>query len=291
MDAALLSQLLVNGVCVGLGYGLAAVGLALLFGILDQVNFAHGEVYMVAAFALWFACDQAGVPYWAALPIVVALMAGAGLLLARLVLLPVIDRPFEAVILATLAVSIILQNLVRLGFGATPRHVASPLEGETLVLGPVLVFGQRLFAAALALAALAGLVGLLRGTAAGRAMRAMAQNKDACFMVGIDIRRVTCVSAAIAAALCGLAAVAIAPLFDLYPNMGTDITFKSFAVIIIGGMGNVAGAVAAGLLLGIAESFAGGLVGAAFRDGIGFSLMIVMLLVRPQGLFGKSVRV
>jgi branched-chain amino acid transport system permease protein len=291
MDTSLLSQLLVNGVCVGLGYGLAAVGLALLFGILEQVNFAHGEVYMVGAFALWCTAERFGVPYWLALPLVVALMAGLGLLLAKAVFLPTLDRPFEAVILATFAISIILQNLVRLLFGATPQHITSPLEGVALDVGGVLIFGQRFFAAIVAIAALAGLIAFLRRTETGRAMRAMAQNKDACFMVGIDIRRVTCISAAIGAALCGLAAAAIAPLFDLYPNMGTDVTFKSFAVIIIGGMGNVAGAMVAGLILGVAESFAGGLMGAAYRDGIGFTLMILMLLLRPQGIFGKSVRV
>jgi branched-chain amino acid transport system permease protein len=291
MDILLLSQLLVNGICVGLGYGLAATGLALLFGILEQVNFAHGEIYMVGAFALWWVGEQAGVPYWLALPLVVAAMAGLGLLLAKFVLLPTLHRPFEAVILATLAIAIILQNLVRLLFGATPRRITSPLEGIAFDLGGILIFGQRVLAAITALAALGGLIGLLRRTATGRAMRAMAQNKDACVMVGIDVRRITCISAAIGAALCALAAVVIAPLFDLYPNMGTDVTFKSFAVIIIGGMGNVAGAMVAGLLLGVAESFAGGLIGAAYRDGIGFSLMILMLLLRPHGIFGKSVRV
>lgn len=110
-------------------------------------------------------------------------------------------------------------------------------------------------------------------------------------MVGIDARRITRITAALGAALCALASGAIAPLFDLYPNMGTDVVFKSFAVVIIGGMGNIAGSALAGLLLGVAESLAGGVLGAAWRDGIGFSLMIVMLLLRPHGLFGKSVRV
>ena len=110
-------------------------------------------------------------------------------------------------------------------------------------------------------------------------------------MVGIDIKRITRITGAIGAAITGLAASVIAPMFDLYPNMGTDVVFKSFAVVIIGGMGNIAGTVIAGLLLGIAESFAGGLVNTAVRDGIGFTLMILMLLLRPQGLFGKSVRV
>ena len=291
MDPSLLLQFLVNGICVGLGYGLAAVGLALIFGILEQVNFAHGEIYTIGAFTLWYVSERVGVPYYLAIPLVIILMAAIGLVLAKLVLLPTLDRPFETVILATFAVSVILQNAVRLIFGATPQHIASPLESVVFDATGILVFGQRLFASAIAIAAIAALIGFLRRSETGRAMRAMAQNKQACFMVGIDARRVTYVSAALGAALCGLAAVAIAPMFDLYPNMGTDVTFKSFAVIIIGGMGNIAGAVIAGLLLGVAESFAGGFLGSAYHDGIGFTLMILMLLFRPHGIFGKSVRV
>lgn len=291
MDASLLLQLGANGISVGFGYGLAAVGLALVFGILEQVNFAHGEVYMLCAFALWFVAKALGLSYWMCLPLAVLLMAGFGLILAEVAFLPTLHRPFESVILATFAISVILQNAVRLIFGATPQDIATPLESVTFDIAGVLFFGQRVFVIAVAIVALGGLAAFLRWTATGRAMRAMAQNKEACVMVGIDIRRITRVTAVIGAGLCGLAAAVIAPLFDLYPNMGTDVVFKSFAVVIIGGMGNIAGSVIAGLLLGVAESFAGGLVNAAFRDGIGFSLMIAMLLLRPQGLFGKSVRV
>jgi branched-chain amino acid transport system permease protein len=122
-------------------------------------------------------------------------------------------------------------------------------------------------------------------------MRAMAQNPEACLMVGIDGRRVARWTGALAAGLTGLAGAAISPLFDLYPNMGVEIVVKSFAVVIIGGMGNVWGAAIAGLALGLAESFAGGLGNAGMRDAIAFILMIGMLLARPQGLFGRTVRV
>lgn len=291
MDTALLAQLLANGASVGLGYGLAAVGLALVFGILEQVNFAHGEVYMVGAFALWGLGQATGLPYGVTYAAIVVLMAAFGLLLAEVVFLPTLERSFESVILATFAVSIILQNAVRLAFGATPQRITSPLDAIVIDAGGMLFFGQRLFVAAMALVALTALTLFLRRTETGRAMRAMAQSRAACLMVGIDIRRITRITAAAGAALTALAAGAMAPLFDLYPNMGTDIVFKSFAVVIIGGMGNVTGALLAGLLLGLVESLAGGLLGTAWRDGMGFVLMIGMLLLRPQGLFGKTVRV
>lgn len=287
----MLLQLGANGISVGMGYALAAVGLALVFGILEQVNFAHGEIYMVGAFSLYAFAKLAGLSYATAFLLTLVVMAAVGYALAELAFIPTLDRPFEAVILATFALSVILQNAARLIFGASPKQVAAPFDSITLEWGGVLFFGQRLFVIAIVLIAFSGLVSFLRTTTTGRAMRAVAQNKDAAVMVGIDIRRITRITAALGAVLTGLAAGAVAPLFDLYPNMGTDVVFKSFAVVIIGGMGNIAGSIVAGLMLGIAESYAGGLVDTAVRDGIGFALMILMLLVRPQGLFGKSVRV
>jgi len=290
-DPVFLAQLAANGLSVGLGYALAAIGLALIFGILGQVNFAHGELYMLAAFLLYWAMRALGLPYAVAGIAVIAAMAAAGALLAQVVIVPNLERGFESVVLGTLAVGIILQNAVRLGFGATPLDVSSPLESFSVDVGGVLFFGQRLLVCAAFLAAFAGLWSFLRFSEIGRAMRAMAQNPEACLMVGIDVRRVARWTGALAAALTGLAGVVISPLFDLYPNMGTEVVIKSFAIVIIGGMGNVLGTAIAGIALGLAESYAGGLGNAGIRDAIAFTVMIVMLLARPQGLFGRSVRV
>lgn len=290
-DPLFLAQLAANGLSVGMGYALAAIGLALIFGILGQVNFAHGELYMLGAFLLLWAMQRLGLPYGLAAVLMVAVMAAVGTALAQGIIVPNLERGFEAVVIGTLAVAIILQNAVRLTFGATPLDVSSPLESEVLDIGGVLFFGQRLLVCAVFVAAFAGLAAFLRHTEIGRAMRAMAQNREACVMVGIDVRRVTRWTGALGAALVGLAGVVISPLFDLYPNMGTEVVIKSFAVVIIGGMGNVWGAALAGIALGVAESYAGGLGNAALRDAIAFIVMIVMLLARPEGLFGKSVRV
>ncbi|HWI39507.1 MAG TPA: branched-chain amino acid ABC transporter permease [Burkholderiales bacterium] len=290
-DPVFLAQLAANGLSVGLGYALAAIGLALLFGILGQVNFAHGELYMLGAFLLLWGMTRLGLPYGAAAVLMVFVLAGFGALLAQVVIVPNLARGFESVVLGTLAVGIILQNAVRLGFGATPLDIASPFEGSAFDLGGVLVFGQRLLVAAVFAVAFSALWAFLRYTEIGRAMRATSQNREACVMVGIDVNRVARWTGALAAGLTGLAGVVIAPLFDLYPNMGTEVVIKSFAVVIIGGMGNVWGAAIAGVALGLAESYAGGLGNAAIRDAIGFIVMIAMLLARPEGLFGRSVRV
>jgi branched-chain amino acid transport system permease protein len=290
-DPVFLAQLAANGLSVGLGYALAAIGLALIFGILGQVNFAHGELYMLAAFLLFWVMRSLGLPYAAASLAAVALMAAFGALLAQVVIVPNLDRGFESIVLGTLAVGIILQNAVRLTFGATPLDVSSPFENLAFDVGGVLLFGQRLLVCGAFIVAFTGLWAFLRFSEIGRAMRAMAQNPEACLMVGIDSRRVARWTGALAAALTGLAGVVISPLFDLYPNMGTEVVVKSFAVVIIGGMGNVWGAAIAGMALGLAESYAGGLGNAAFRDAIAFTVMIAMLLARPQGIFGRSVRV
>lgn len=290
-DPLFLAQLAANGLSVGLGYALAAIGLALIFGILGQVNFAHGELYMLGAFLLLWGMQQLGLPYGVAAILMVALMAAVGTALAQGIIVPNLERGFESVVIGTLAVAIILQNAVRLTFGATPLDIASPFEASVVEIGGVLLFGQRLLVCGAFVVAFAGLAAFLRYTETGRAMRAMAQNREACVMVGIDVRRVTRWTGALGAALVGLAGVVISPLFDLYPNMGTEVVIKSFAVVIIGGMGNVWGSALAGIALGVAESYAGGLGNAALRDAIAFIVMIVILLVRPEGLFGKTVRV
>ena len=290
-DPVFLAQLAANGLSVGLGYALAAIGLALIFGILGQVNFAHGELYMLAAFLLFWAMRQLGLPYAAAAVLVIGMMAVVGVAIAQGIIVPNLERGFEPVVIGTLAVAIILQNAVRLIFGASPLDVAAPLETSVVEIGGVLLFGQRLLVGAAFVVAFAGLAAFLRYSEIGRAMRAMAQNPEACLMVGIDARRVARWTGALAAALTGLAGVVISPLFDLYPNMGTEVVVKSFAVVIIGGMGNVWGAAIAGMALGLAESYAGGLGNAVLRDAIAFVAMMVMLLARPEGLFGKTVRV
>lgn len=290
-DPLFLAQLAANGLSVGMGYALAGIGLALIFGILGQVNFAHGEVYMLAAFLLYWAMRALGLPYGVGALATVGAMAAFGVLLAQVVIVPNLERGFEAVVLGTLAVGIILQNAVRLTFGATPLDVSAPLESVSLDLGGVLLFGQRLLVCATFVAAFTGLWAFLRYSEIGRAMRAMAQNPEACLMVGIDGPRVARWTGALAAALTALAGVVISPLFDLYPNMGSEVVVKSFAVVIIGGMGNLWGAAIAGIALGLAESYAGGLGNAAMRDAIAFIVMIAMLLARPQGIFGRTVRV
>jgi branched-chain amino acid transport system permease protein len=284
-------QHLVNGLVQGALYALVAVGLTLVYGVLEVVNFAHGELYMLAAFALYLLFGQLHVTYPLAILLSIGLLMGLGWGLARVAVVPHLRRPFEATVLSTLAASIILQNGARLLFTATPRQVSPPWEELILSLGDVTVTGQRLLILITALLAFAGLHRFIRRSRMGKAMRAAAQNKEACRMVGIDVGRVATQTLALGAGLSGLAGAMVAPLYDIFPAIGTTAVLKSFAVVIMGGMGNVPGAMLAGVLLGLGESLAGGYVSTTAKDALSFSLMILVLLVRPEGLFGRRVRV
>lgn len=291
IDWTLAGQHTVNGLLAGGGYGLAAVGLTLIFGILERVNFAHGEFYMIAAYMLYFLISAAGLPYEVSLVIVLPAMGLIGYVVARAAILPNIERPFAITVVSTLAVAIIMQSVVRLTAGSTPRNVDTRFELQTYDVFGVLVFGQRALVLGVAALSFLGLYFFLRYSRIGVSMRAVAQSRDACVMVGIDVRRVAIWSVVIGSILAGIAGVTMAPLFDLNPDMGVEIVFKSFAVVIVGGLGNVWGAIVSGLVLGIAESFAAGYVSAAVGEGLFFVTMILVLILRPNGIFGQTVRV
>jgi branched-chain amino acid transport system permease protein len=218
-------------------------------------------------------------------------MALAGYLVARAAILPHIDRPFAVTVLSTLAVAIIMQAIVRLTAGSTPLDVETRFEFLTIDIFGILVFGQRALVLAVAAFSFLALYGFLRFSRIGGSMRAVAQNRDACIMVGIDVRRVAVWSVVLGSVLAGVAGVTMAPLFDLNPDMGVDVVFKSFAVVIMGGLGNVWGAIVSGLMLGVAEAFAAGYGSAAAGEGLFFVTMILVLVLRPHGIFGRTVRV
>jgi len=287
----MLLQHVINGLVQGSLYALVAVGLTLVYGVLEVVNFAHGELYMLAAFALYLLFHLAHLPYPLAILLTVSVLMGVGYVLARAAVVPHLQRPFEVTVLATLAASIILQNGARFVFTATPRKVHPPWEDVVLQLLDLTLTGQRLLVLGTAIVAFAALHLFIHRSRAGKAMRACAQNKAACRMVGISTDRVACHTLAVGAGLCGLAGAMVAPLYDIFPGIGTSVVFKSFAVVIMGGLGNVPGAMAAGAILGVGESLAGGYISNTAKDALSFSLMILILLLRPEGLFGRRVRV
>lgn len=288
IDATYLLQLTLNGITLGLLYALIAVGLSLIFGVMEIINFAHGELLMLGAFAMTFALPAVGLLYWPAMAAAILVAMLAGLLVYEILLVRLRPDEFERSILITLGLSIILLHTMQYVFTASPRMVDTQYGFTGIEIGSIRVTWTRVIGAGAALVAFGGLYLVLRFTQFGRAMRAIAQNREAALMVGIRPRVVARNAMILAAGLCGLAGSAIAPIQLVTPYMGQALIFKAFALVIIGGLGNIPGAVVAAIGLGLVESWIGGFFTIAWQEGSVFVIMIFVLLLRPDGLFKRG---
>jgi branched-chain amino acid transport system permease protein len=288
VSATYLLQLLLNGLMLGLIYALIAVGLALIFGVLEVINFAHGEFLMLGGYAMALSLPLFGLSYWPALAVAVLATSLMGIVLYEFFLRHVGQKEFERSILTTLGISMILLYGMQYLFTATPLMVDTTYGFDGIEIGSIRITMTRLIAGGLSIAAFTGLYGLLKFTQFGRAMRAIAQNREAAMMVGIKPRHVARNAVALAAALCGLAGAALAPIQLLHPAMGQAIVFKAFALVVIGGLGNMTGAVVVAVALGMIESWVGGFFGIVWQEGAIFTIMIVAVLLRPDGIFQRG---
>jgi branched-chain amino acid transport system permease protein len=283
-------QQVTNGASLGLVYALAAIGVTLVFGILRVINFAHGEFYMLGAF-LVSSCLALRLPYFPALIVAVVVVAVIGLLSERLTVRPLQGRHHFTVVLSTLGLSILLQNGALLVWGAEPRQIAPAWGSYPVVLGGVVLSRMRLVALVVGLLLILALTIFIRWTNVGLAMRAVARDPDAAALMGVDVQRICAFTFSVS---CGLAAVSgglLGGIFDIETTMGEWAVVKAFAVVIMGGLGNVPGAILGGIVLGVTESLGAAYVpgGVGYKDGIGFAILILVLLFRPQGLFGRHV--
>jgi len=291
VDWSFFAQLLLNGLVMGVIYALVAMGLSLIFGVLEIVNFAHGEFYMLASMLAYFLTAQWGFDYWATILVVTVVCVAVGYVLFEGLLLALRGETFERSILLTMGLSMVLQNGAVFLFTTNPHLLESKLSYQNIIVGDFRMPVARLYALGLGFAAFAVLYLILHRTRIGKAMRGVAQNRAAADMVGIDARAVSRLAAAIGIGLTGLAGAALAPVYAVHPLMGFNFVFKAFAIVIIGGLGNISGAAIAAVMLGVIESLAGGLLPLALTDAVAFLSMIAVLLLRPQGLFGRGVRV
>ncbi len=291
MDPTYGQELLVNGIVLGSSYALLAAGLAVIFGVLDVVNFAHGALYMVGAFAAYFLMPETG--YWLALAACVAIMAAVGVVLQDGLLrrLPR-DGAFSRTMLLTLGVAMILQNGAIVLWGAGPRQmpIDSVPRGQVSIGAAEISMARALIVVVSAIA-LVTLWLLLSRTQIGRAMRGVSQNPTAAMVVGISPTAIGRIAMALGVGLAGLAGATLAPVFTVSTQMGLTIVFKVFAIVVIGGLGSVPGAVIVSFAVGFIESFAGGYGSAVTQSVTVFVVMIAVMLVRPQGLFSTEVRV
>jgi branched-chain amino acid transport system permease protein len=284
---SLFAQLLLNGLVIGGTYALIAIGLTLIFGMMRVVNFAHGELYMLGGYVAMSAALGLGVSYFVALPVAVLAVAVVGLAFERALLRTLRDADILSTALVTIGFSIFLQNTVLLVWGPKPEQVPDPFGGHILQLGALSVPGIRAFTLVMALGTMAGLGLVIRYTKLGRTMRATFQDRVAAALQGIEVDRVFSFTFMLGVGFAATAGALLSAVFVLSPDMGNLANLKSFAVVILGGLGNVPGAILGGFLLGVAESLGAGFVSTGYKDGISFLLLILVLLVRPYGLFGR----
>jgi branched-chain amino acid transport system permease protein len=289
MDAFL--QHLVNGLVLGGTYALLGIGLTLIFGLMNLVNFAHGELYTLGAYATF-----AAVALWSAsffLAVAAALVVGAvvGALCERLLLAPLRDESIDTTMLVMIGLWIALQNAELLGWGGVAKTIPHPFPTAPLVLGPVGIAPLRVFVVLTALA-LIGLSWLLiQKTRLGTAMRATFQDRETAALMGVRIGRIHTATFAFGSALAAAAGALLGSTFIVNPSMGDLASLKAFSVVILGGLGNLAGATLGGLILGVAEELGAGYVSSGYRDAVGFVIIILVLLLRPSGLFARSERI
>ncbi|WNV76187.1 branched-chain amino acid ABC transporter permease [Geodermatophilus sp. DSM 44513] len=286
-NEVVVTQAVLTGLMIGGVYGLVAMGLTLIFGVLDIVNFAHGAFLAIALYTTVEMVGRFDVHPYLALLVSVPLMFLLGAAVQRFVLAGAIGRPLENQLLITLGIALLIDNGLLLFFGPNPRSVRLPGDSGVQVLGAVVTVSRLLaFAVALVLAALLYL--LLQRTRLGTAIRAVAANDTGAQMVGIDTRRIYTVTFALGTACAGAAGVLVAPLVTIEPTTGELFNIIAFVVVVLGGMGNVVGALVGGLLIGLTEQ-----LGALYLPGQSpllsvFIVFVLVLFLRPQGLFGRS---
>jgi branched-chain amino acid transport system permease protein len=286
-----LVQHLVNGLVLGGTYALLGIGLTLIFGLMNVVNFAHGEFYTLGAYAAFAALALADLPFLGALALAIAAGAVVGGLTERVLLRPLRGHSIDTVMLVMIGLWIAMQNAELLAWGGIAKSIPHPFPTAPLTLGAISIAPLRVFVLAAALTLILGAHLLVHRTRLGRAMRATFQDPDTAALMGVRIGQINTATFAFGSGLAAAAGALLGPIFLAYPSMGDLAALKAFSVVILGGLGNVAGATLGGLLLGVAEELGAGYVSSGYRDAVGFVIIILVLLLRPSGLLARAERV
>jgi branched-chain amino acid transport system permease protein len=282
--------LVTNGVMIGLMYALIALGFVLIYKATDAINFAQGEFVMFAAFIAASAANAAGLSFWASAALAILGMVGLGFGLERVVLRPMIGRPIIAVVMATIGLAAVLRGGAVLAFGAGVQAIEMPIPDEPINLGLVLLSPVQLVGAGVSIVFLAGFTWFFLKSRVGIAMRAVADGQQVAMAMGIDVRRYFALAWAMAGVVSALGGVVWGAMLGV-DNQLALVGLKVFPVVILGGLDSVLGAVVGGLVVGVVENLAAGyfdpIVGGGTKDFAPYVLMILALMIRPEGFFGR----
>jgi branched-chain amino acid transport system permease protein len=286
MDATHFLQLIVQGTLLGGIYGLIAMGLSLIFGVMGVINFAHGQMMVMAMYVSYWIFVLLGLDPYLSLIVAAGSIFILGYVIQSSIVNRILDYPEAMQVLPLVSVGLILENLALLLWGPDHRSPQTALALKTIWIGNVMIDVSRFIAFGLAIVITFLIFTILKKTNIGKCIRAASDNRTGAILVGIDVNRIYNTSFALGAATTGAAGVLLLPLMPLSPHMGHDFTLTAFIVVILGGMGNLLGALVGGLILGVAESMATLILPATLKQVVSFSILIIIMLFRPQGLLG-----
>ena len=288
MSFDLVANVVVAGVLTGLVYGLMALGLSVIFGVVRVVNFAHGEMMTIAMYAATVLFAALGLdPFLCIVPVAAAFFVFGYALQAGLIN-PFITRPEHSQFMLLVAVAIIMVNALLMVFGPSARNVQLDYQLESFEIGKILVDKARLYAAMAAVVTATGLFIFFKTTLTGKAIRACADNHLGALVVGLDVKKLYALTFGLGAVCVAVAGCAMVLLVDVTPPLGPAYTLLAFVIVIVGGLGSMPGALLGGVLIGVSEAMAGLFVAPSAKGMFSFGLLILILLFRPQGLLGKK---
>jgi branched-chain amino acid transport system permease protein len=283
-----LLNILANGIIVGSVYALVALGLTLVFGVLEIPDFNQGGIFMLGAFVVYFAVESWGLHYIPAVVVGAAVCGVVGVLIGDVIYQRLMSSPHSFLLIAALGLFLISQNTAQYVWGPAPRRVNTDFSGRTVELLGVVFTWERLIAFGVTVLAIVLLQLFLKKTRYGKALRATAEDRPVAALMGIDPKMMGRLTMFIASSFSGLAGGLLAPLLFVFPAMGAEIILKAFVIVVLGGLGSIPGAIVGAWLLGISESFGSYYFGAAWKNSTAFLVLIVVLLIRPRGLFNVT---
>lgn len=276
-----------NGIVIGVIYALAALGVSLVVGIMNVINFAHGEFYILAGYFSFLFADRLGLNVFASMTIAVALVFIFGIIVEYLLIRPTYGNDMYSLIL-TFILSIVLQNAYLLIFGPYPNKPPNWVKGATHVFGLFYYGNQRLAALGAGILVIAATFLFIKKTWFGRIIRATSQDRMMAELNGVNTTRLNTLSFGLGCALAGAAGVILSPVFPVTPNVGVGVALTAFVIVVLGGMGSLWGCVVGGLILGLVENLGAAYISTGYKHVFGFIILILVLLLRPQGLFGRQ---
>ena len=286
-------QYLINGISIGSVYAIIALGYTMVYGIAKMLNFAHGDVIMVGAYISFCVTSYLGLPAWAGVLAAVAVCTVLGVVIEGLAYKPLRGTPSLAVLITAIGVSYFLQNAAQLIWSSSPKNFTSIVTMKPISLagGKLVITGEVLLTVAACILVMVGLTLFTGKTRTGKAMRAVSEDRDAAQLMGINVNRTISLTFAIGSALAAIAGVLLCSTVPtLQPTTGSMPGIRAFTAAVFGGIGSIPGAMLGGILLGIIETFSKAYLSTQFSDAIVFSVLIIILLVKPAGLLGKQIQ-